>query len=343
MEVSEFCFNLPDERIARYPQKRRTDSRLLLVDGGSDTFHDHTFIEFPQQLRRGDLLVLNDTRVVPARLIAYKTTGGRVELLLERALGEHCMLMHASVNRPLKQNTVLHLGTDISLQVEGRLDGLYRIQILSPLNVEGLLDRYGSIPLPPYLKRDPIAADLHRYQTVYARHRGAVAAPTAGLHFTREMLDQIQSTGIELAAVTLHVGSGTFQPIRTPTLEEHSMPEERVRVPQQTVDAVLAARARGARVIAVGTTTVRSLEACCASGSPTALNANTSLFIYPGYEFRCVDAMLTNFHLPQSTLLMLVCAFAGTNTALAAYQHAVATGYRFYSYGDAMFVTRKAT
>ncbi len=340
MKSADFDFVLPEARIARYPPEQRTDSRLLLVNSGGEHFSDQRFVAFPQQLHAGDLLVLNDTQVLPARLIAYKPSGGRVELLLERALDEQHMLMQARANHRLKSGTVLQLAQGIELHVQQRVADLYQVRICAALNVADVLQHYGSIPLPPYLKRAPTALDRQRYQTVYARHPGAVAAPTAGLHFSLEMLQQIKEAGVNTAWVTLHVGAATFKPLHSENISDHTMHPETVRVTQQTVDAISATRMRGKRVIAVGTTTVRSLEACCASGAPRPLDGETNLFIYPGYRFRCVDALLTNFHLPRSTLLMLVCAFAGTQRVLTAYRHAVALRYRFYSYGDAMFIAR---
>ena len=341
MKIADFNFVLPEEYIARYPLRQRTDSRLLILKNGCQHASDDHFNAFLQYLCAGDLLVLNDTQVLPARLIAHKLSGGRVELLLERILDKQCMLMQAKANRPLRSGIVLQLTPSIQLQVQQRVADLYRILILSSLSVETLLELHGEIPLPPYLKRAPTALDRQRYQTVYARHPGAVAAPTAGLHFSQQMLHQIQNAGINTAWVTLHVGAATFQPLRSDNIVDHVMHTETYSVPQQTVEAIIKTRRRGNRVIAIGTTTVRCLETCCATGEPTTtLNGETNLFIYPGYRFRCVDALLTNFHLPCSTLLMLVCAFAGTQRIMAAYHHAITAHYRFYSYGDAMFVTR---
>ncbi|HEB95808.1 MAG TPA: tRNA preQ1(34) S-adenosylmethionine ribosyltransferase-isomerase QueA [Sedimenticola thiotaurini] len=340
MRRSDFHYHLPRELIAQVPLPRRGDSRLLCLDGGSGTLQDRHFSDLPALLRPGDLLVFNDTRVIPARLHGRKETGGRVELLLERLLGSHCGLAHIRASKSPKPGTRIELEGGGRLEVDGRDGELFRIR--SPEQpLMALLERSGHVPLPPYIERPDDGRDLERYQTVYAERPGAVAAPTAGLHFDRQMLERLRQQGVASARVTLHVGAGTFQPVRVERLEEHRMHAEYVEVGAETCDRVAATRAAGGRVVAVGTTSVRSLEAASASGVPRPFQGDTRLFITPGYRFRSVDALITNFHLPESTLLMLVAAFAGYEQVMAAYRHAVAEGYRFFSYGDAMFLTRR--
>lgn len=341
MRVSDFHFDLPDELIARYPLAERTASRLLCLDGPTGAIAHRQFAEIRQLLKPGDLLVMNDTRVIPARLFGHKETGGRIEILVERIIDEHTLLAHIRASKPPKPGQHLNLdGGDRLLMLE-REDSLFRLGTQGEGSVLALLERHGHMPLPPYMAREDEASDRERYQTVYARHAGAVAAPTAGLHFDSTLLDHLRADGIETAFVTLHVGAGTFQPVRVEQVEAHQMHAEYLVVPPQTVAAVDATRARGGRVIAVGTTSVRSLETASASGRLESYAGDTRIFIYPGYRFKTVDALITNFHLPESTLIMLVSAFAGQAQVMAAYREAIEQRYRFYSYGDAMFLTRR--
>lgn len=340
MNVSDFHFDLPDELIARYPLADRSASRLLALDGPTGAFSHHRFLDLPGFLRPGDLLVFNDTRVIPARLLGHKASGGKVEILVERITGEQTFLAHVRASKSPKAGTRIDLEDDTALTVTGRQEALFELRVGGSEAVLDVLERVGHMPLPPYVDRPDEASDRERYQTVYAREAGAVAAPTAGLHFDQAMLERLSQLGVETAFVTLHVGAGTFQPVRVERIEDHHMHSEIARVPRETVDAVACTRARGGRVVAVGTTSVRSLESACdGQGELHAFNGETDIFIYPGYRFRCVDALLTNFHLPESTLIMLVSAFAGQEAVMAAYREAVEQHYRFFSYGDAMFVT----
>lgn len=337
-----FDYVLPDELIARYPARRRTDSRLLSPTRAGG-MRDLRFEDLPGLLRPGDLLVLNDTRVLPARLIGRKPTGGRVELLLERQLDSVQALFQTHARKPLRAGQRLWIESpagDKAVEVVERRGSFTLIRALDPPAIAELVAVAGHVPLPPYLRRDDEPMDRERYQTVYARHDGAVAAPTAGLHFDGEMLAALERHGVRTARVTLHVGAGTFAPVRVADPAWHRMHEERCIVPLDTVTIAKRTRANGGRVVAVGTTVVRALETAAASGELTPFEGETDVFIYPGFRFRAVDALLTNFHLPRSTLLMLVCAFAGTDRVLAAYRHAVAGRYRFFSYGDAMFVEK---
>lgn len=340
-----FEYDLPDELIARYPAGRRTDSRLLSL-GHDETSCARGFAEFPGLLRPDDLLVFNDTKVLPARLYGRKATGGRVELLLERQLGPSLALFQTHSGKPLRAGQRLWIESpegNKAVEVVERRAAFTLVRALDPPDIAELLTVAGHVPLPPYLRRADEALDRERYQTVYARHDGAVAAPTAGLHFDREMLAALEDRGVRSAFVTLHVGAGTFAPVRVSDSASHRMHEERCIVPVETVEAVNLARANGGRVIAVGTTVVRALETAAGGGALAPYHGETDIFIHPGFVFRGVDALLTNFHLPGSTLLMLVCAFAGTERVMAAYRLAVEEGYRFYSYGDAMFVEQGAS
>ena len=334
MLLSDFDYDLPDSLIAQYPPADRRDSRLLVVADGID---DRRFSDLPTLLCPGDLLVFNDTRVIRARLAATKETGGRAEILIERVVGDRTALAHIRASKSPKAGSRLLLSADASAEVTGREGEFFALTF--SVDVIQYLEKFGEIPLPPYLNRDADESDIDRYQTVYARDPGAVAAPTAGLHFDEAMLAETLAAGVAHAWVTLHVGAGTFQSLRDEHIEENRLHSERVEVGQQCCDAVRATRAAGGRVIAVGTTSVRALESASAAGELAPFNGETDLFILPGYEFRSVDAMITNFHLPQSSLLMLVSAFAGTERILAAYRHAVREKYRFFSYGDAMFLT----
>ncbi len=299
---------------------------------------DRCFPDLAELLQAGDLLVFNDTRVIPARLLGRKDSGGRVELLVERVLDAHTALAQVRASRPLREGATIRLAGDVSARVLDREGMFYRLRFSSPQSVSELLQRIGRVPLPPYIERADEELDRQRYQTVFARRNGAVAAPTAGLHFDERLLERLREQGVSFAWVTLHVGAGTFQPVREEMIERHRMHREYVEVPAVTCKAVQAARARGGRVVAVGTTVVRSLESAARDGELRPFAGETDLFITPGYAFRVVDALITNFHMPESTLLMLVSAFAGRERVLAAYRHAVEQRYRFFSYGDAMFI-----
>lgn len=337
MRVADFQFELPDELIARYPLAERRASRLLVLQGEDGALAHHSFADLPQFLRAGDLLVFNNTRVIPARLFAQKDSGGKAEILVERVLDEHRVLAHVRASKAPKPGSKLLLEQG-SAQMLARHDSLFELAFDQP--VLPLLERIGHMPLPPYIDRADELSDRERYQTVYAEHAGAVAAPTAGLHFDQPMLKQLARMGVETAFVTLHVGAGTFQPVRVEQIEDHQMHHEWLEVSQDVVEAVQRCRARGGRVVAVGTTSVRSLETAAKSGELRPYSGDTNIFIYPGRSFNVVDALVTNFHLPESTLLMLVSAFAGYSATMRAYQQAVAERYRFFSYGDAMFITR---
>ncbi len=337
MRRTDFHFELPDELIAQYPMPVRSASRLLTLEGASGVVADRAFSDLPQLLRPGDLLVFNDTKVIPARLFGRKASGGKVEVLVERIVDGNRALAHVRASKSPKPGSQLLLGAaDIVVTVLGREEALFELGF--PGAVLPILEAHGHIPLPPYIEREAGGEDSDRYQTVYARNAGAVAAPTAGLHFDQALLAQLNAMGVETAYVTLHVGAGTFQPVRADDIREHHMHSEYLEVPPETIQRVAATRARGGRVVAVGTTVVRSLESAAREGELRPFAGETNIFIYPGYRFRVIDALVTNFHLPESTLLMLVCAFAGYEQTMAAYRHAVEQGYRFFSYGDAMFV-----
>jgi S-adenosylmethionine:tRNA ribosyltransferase-isomerase len=338
MQRQDFNFELPTELIAQRPLPTRSDSRMLLLDGASGALSDRRFTDLPGVLEPGDLLVFNDTRVIPARLYGTKPTGGRVELLVERTHDAERALVMLRASKPTRAGTLIEVAPGQRLRVVARHDDLYEVESLDGPFLP-LLERHGHMPLPPYMSRADDADDRERYQTIFATAPGAAAAPTAGLHFDAAMLDALAARGVERAALTLHVGAGTFQPVRVDDLSQHRMHSERVTVPPAAVAAVAAARARGRRVVAVGTTVVRSLETAAADGALVPYHGETSIFITPGFRFRVIDALFTNFHLPESTLLMLVAAFAGRERVLAAYRHAVAARYRFFSYGDAMFVS----
>lgn len=339
MQRSDFHYELPEHLVARYPPERRGDSRLLCLDRENGRLRDRQFSDLCRLLVPGDLLVFNDTRVIPARLFGRKATGGRVEILLERIVGDNLLLAQVRASKAPESGSALVLDSGERLRVLGRQDEFFQLQPEGVVDVLEMLERSGHMPLPPYIGRPDEQVDRDRYQTVYARRPGAVAAPTAGLHFSREMLRELAVRGIETAFVTLHVGAGTFQPVRTEAVEDHVMHHEWYELNEPLCTAVRRTRDAGRRVIAVGTTAVRSLEAAAAEGTLCPRQGETDIFIYPGYEFRVVDALITNFHLPESTLLMLVCAFAGRERVLAAYGYAIAEQYRFFSYGDAMFIT----
>jgi S-adenosylmethionine:tRNA ribosyltransferase-isomerase len=336
MRRTDFRYELPDDLIAQRPVSSRSGSRLLHLVGTSGAIHDLKFVEFPSLLRAGDLLVFNDTRVIPARVHGVKPTGGHVEILLERIYGSRRILAHVHASKSLRADVPIVLPGGVTATFIARHEDLFELE----LSVEPLayFEQYGSMPLPPYIDREAEQDDANRYQTIYARELGAVAAPTAGLHFDESILAQCEARGVQHAFVTLHVGAGTFQSVRVDDLDQHRMHAEQISVGEATCAAIEQTRAAGGRIVAVGTTVVRSLESAVQEGTVKPYSGETRLFIRPGYRFSAVDALLTNFHLPESTLLMLVCAFGGYDAVMHAYRHAVQQRYRFFSYGDAMFV-----
>lgn len=337
MKKSDFHYTLPEELIAHYPLPHRSGSRLLsLTETG---MRDGVFTDLPNLLREGDLLVLNDTRVIPARLFGQKPTGGKVELLIERVTSAYTALALMRSSKTPKVGSRILLDENLSCRLTGREDDLFSLDF-APKPVLEVLDQIGHVPLPPYIDRDDESTDFDRYQTVFSQRPGAVAAPTAGLHFDQAMLDVLKSNGVNTTTVTLHVGSGTFQPVRVDDLDQHVMHQEWLSVSEDVVETIEETKKHGGRIIAVGTTVVRALETAASHGQLQPYEGETRLFIRPGYGFKVVDAMVTNFHLPESTLLMLVSAFAGYDAIRAAYQHAIEQRYRFFSYGDAMFLTR---
>ncbi len=335
MRRSDFRYFLPESLIAQYPVSDRSASRLLVL-GARGRVQDRRFRDLTRLLRPGDLLVFNDTRVMRARLFGRKESGGKVEVLVERLLAADRAVAHVRASKAPKAGSRIVIGGR-RLRVEGRQEDLFRLR-LEEGGFQSLMEEHGHMPLPPYIRRDDETFDESRYQTVYGRREGSVAAPTAGLHFDEPLLQRLRERGVHQARVTLHVGAGTFQPVRTEELERHRMHSEWLEVDEATCEAVAQTRRRGGRVVAVGTTSVRSLETAAAGGELRPFRGETDLFITPGYEFKVVDALVTNFHLPESTLLMLVCAFGGYQEVMAAYRHAVEKGYRFFSYGDAMFL-----
>ena len=342
LTVDDFDFPLPAELIAQHPAAERRGSRLLHVDG--DRISDLHFANLPTLLAPGDLLVFNDTRVIRARLFGQKESGGQVEVLIERIVDARHALAQVRASKSPKPGTRLRLADAFEVTVTGRTGAsqeFFALELPEGGDFWQLTEQHGALPLPPYITHAAGSDDESRYQTVFAREPGAVAAPTAGLHFDDAMLAELQAQGVEQAWLTLHVGAGTFQPVRVTNIAEHRMHSERFEIPQATVDAVAATHARGGRVVAVGTTSLRALESAAQSGALKAGAAETEIFITPGYRFRVVDRLITNFHLPKSTLLMLVSAFAGTDTIRTAYAHAVAKGYRFFSYGDAMLLEKQ--
>ncbi|GGX82386.1 tRNA preQ1(34) S-adenosylmethionine ribosyltransferase-isomerase QueA [Vogesella alkaliphila] len=340
MLVSDFDYHLPEHLIAQHPPAERGGSRLLRVNGR--LLQDDHFAAIADALDAGDVLVFNDTRVIKARLFGEKASGGKIEALVERVLNEHEVLAHVRASKSPKPGTRLVFAGRWQAEMVERAGELFKLRFLDAANVFDILDASGKLPLPPYIERDTDGDDDERYQTVYAREKGAVAAPTAGLHFTDAMLQTLRDKGVILASVTLHVGAGTFQPVRVEHIAEHKMHSEIYDIPQATVDAIDAAHKVGRKVLAVGTTSMRALESAARpDGVLRAGRGETDIFITPGYRFNVVDRLLTNFHLPKSTLLMLVSAFAGYEEMRAAYAHAVAQEYRFFSYGDAMLLTRK--
>jgi S-adenosylmethionine:tRNA ribosyltransferase-isomerase len=340
MHVSEFDYALPAELIAQQPAAERTASRLLHLDGASGRFGDLLFRDLPRLVAPRNVLVLNDTRVIKARLFGTKSTGGKIEVFVERIVSEFEALALTRSGHPPHPGYRLSLGDGAEALVLAREGEFYRLRFAEP--VAAVLERCGNVPLPPYIRHAPSAEDAERYQTVFAEKPGAVAAPTAGLHFDAAMLERLKAQGARLARVTLHVGAGTFQPLRHPNVEDNHLHGERYEVPPETVQAIAEARAAGGRVLAVGTTALRALESAALGGELRPAAGETDLFLYPGFRFRVVDRLLTNFHLPKSSLLMLVAAFAGLDNIRRAYAHAIAQRYRFFSYGDAMLIERAA-
>jgi S-adenosylmethionine:tRNA ribosyltransferase-isomerase len=341
VKKSDFDFELPPELIAQAPLPERSASRLLLLDAQNGTREDRLFRELPDFLQPGDLLVFNDTRVLPARLYGRKESGGAVEILIERVTGAHEATVQLGVSKKPKEGARIELADGSFTTVLGRDDAFFRLRFESPEPLEKLLLKLGEMPLPPYIDRQADASDMERYQTVYAREPGAVAAPTAGLHFDEAMLATLRDKGVDFGYVTLHVGAGTFQPMRAEDVRDHVMHREWLNVGAALVEKIRRTRAAGGRVVAVGTTVVRALESATRDGELQPFAGETQIFIFPGYRITSVDALVTNFHLPQSTLLMLVSALAGREFMLASYRHAVAQRYRFFSYGDAMLILPK--
>ncbi len=358
MRLSDFYFDLPDELIARYPKPERTASRLLQLNGENGDISHRTFNDVLDLINEGDLLIFNNTRVIPARMYGRKVSGGKIEVLVERVLSETTFLAHVRSSKSPKVGAELILGEDklgeghgVKTMMIGRQEALFELEIADKSTaLLDVLQQIGHMPLPPYIDRPDEEADQERYQTVYNKVPGAVAAPTAGLHFDNELLAKLKAKGVNFAFVTLHVGAGTFQPVRVEKIEDHHMHAEYVEVSQEVCDAILSTKAAGKRVIAVGTTSVRSIESAALAaeekGSSQLIEpffSDTSIFIYPGKKFRVIDCLITNFHLPESTLIMLVSAFAGYEHTMNAYKSAVENRYRFFSYGDAMFITKKTT
>jgi len=341
MRLDDFDYDLPQDLIAQFPPAERGASRLLRLDGASGSLEDGRFCDIVDLVAPGDVMVLNDTRVMKARLLGRKITGGRIEVMVERVLGRDEVLAQIGSNHPTRVGTRLVLADAVEATVLDREREFFRLRFEDCDDILALLERHGSVPLPLYITRAAAGGDAERYQTVYARELGAVAAPTAGLHFDAGLLDALRARGATLAYLTLHVGAGTFQPVRQQELARHQMHSEWYRVPEETARAIADARRRGGRVMAAGTTTLRALESAAADGALKAGSGETQLFILPGYRFRVVDRLLTNFHLPRSTLLMLVSAFGGTDNIRRAYRHAIGQRYRFYSYGDAMLIEKR--
>ena len=338
MKRNEFHYTLPERLIAQYPLTLRDDSRLLCLSRSSGAIEDKKFTDLPGLLQPGDLLVFNDSMVIPARLFGMKKSGGKLEILIERVLSDHRFLAQIRASKSPKPGNQIVLDCGDVLLVDGREDDLYILIYNGDKTVFELMQAHGHIPLPPYIKRSDEPDDWDRYQTVYARHPGAVAAPTAGLHFSNEILKILAEHGISLGFVTLHVGAGTFQPVRSEQIEDHVMHRERYHISELLSAKFEETKQRHGRVIAVGTTVVRCLESAFSEGLLAPMSGETDIFIFPGYRFKAIDGLMTNFHLPESTLLMLICAFAGKDNIFRAYDHAVSEEYRFFSYGDAMLI-----
>ncbi len=340
MRTTEFDFLLPNELIAQFPTKERSASRLLRLNGNNSLISDEQFIDICQFIDAGDLLIFNNTKVIKARLVGQKESGGAIEALVERIIDEHHVLAHIRASKSPKPGARLIFANAFKAEVEARQDDLFLLGIDSPRRVLDLLDEYGSLPLPPYITHTADEFDDERYQTVFAKDPGAVAAPTAGLHFDDDVIKRLEAKGVNVAYVTLHVGAGTFQPVRVDNINEHKMHSELYSVPAETIALIKTTQTSGKKVTAIGTTALRALESAARSGKLVAGNGETDIFITPGYKFKVVDRLLTNFHLPKSTLLMLVSAFAGFENIQKSYQHAIAQEYRFFSYGDAMLLER---
>ncbi len=339
MKRSDFDYSLPDELIARYPLQQRSASRLLCLDKDNGDIEHAQYQDILELLNPGDCLVFNDTRVIPARLFGKRDTGGKVEVMVERLLDNQRCLAHVRMSNKVRSGLKIYFENGFCLGVIEKKHDLYELESIAKGSLIELMEQQGHMPLPPYIDRDDESLDRERYQTVYAKKQGAVAAPTAGLHFDQELLTALKAKGIEFANVTLHVGAGTFQPVRVDDIKEHKMHAEFLQVSQQVCDKIADTKSSGGRVIAVGTTSVRCLETAAAEGELKPFQGDTEIFIYPGYQFKVIDGLLTNFHLPESTLIMLVSALAGQQSILNAYQQAVAEKYRFFSYGDAMFIS----
>jgi S-adenosylmethionine:tRNA ribosyltransferase-isomerase len=337
MKLSDFDFELPELLIAQHPSPKRTDSRLLVRN---DEFIDSHFSDLGLFLKPNDLLILNDTRVIPARLFGHKDSGGKVEVLIERLVSDHDALAMIKASRSPKIGSYIILENKVRLKICDKNDGIYSVSFESD-SILKTLNEVGHIPLPPYIDREDVKEDANRYQTVYAQNNGAVAAPTAGLHFDESLLSSLKEQGIDHTFLTLHVGAGTFQPVKVENIESHKMHSEYYEVSQESVDKIVKTKAMGGRIIAVGTTAVRTLESIALNGELSSQEGETDIFIYPGFEFRIVDVLITNFHLPKSSLLMLVSAFIGFDEMHQTYQHAIKEQYRFFSYGDAMLLERR--
>lgn len=340
MRTEDFDFYLPTELIAQHPTNVRTASRMLRLDGSNGNLTDKMFVDLPESLNKGDLLVFNDTRVIKARLFGAKHSGGSVEVLIERVINQHIAYAHVRASRAPKIGSQIRLSDAFDVEVVARHDDLFELRFLNETSVLDLLEQYGALPLPPYITHTATSEDEERYQTVYAKHLGAVAAPTAGLHFNEEMLEKIRQKGVEIAYVTLHVGAGTFQPVRVDNIHDHKMHSELYNISQTTVDMIAETKTRGGKVTAIGTTAMRALESAAQHGELQVGQGETSIFITPGYQFKVVNRLFTNFHLPKSTLLMLVSAFGGMENIKKAYAHAITQQYRFFSYGDAMLIEK---
>jgi S-adenosylmethionine:tRNA ribosyltransferase-isomerase len=340
MQTKDFDFYLPDSLIAQHPAKRRNASRLLHLDGNTGQLHDQLFVDLPHFIQAGDLIVFNDTRVIKARLYGHKHSGGNVELMVERVLDAQMVMAHIRASRAPKIGSLITLANAFDAEVIARYDDLFQVKFLGDVSVLDLLEQYGALPLPPYITHAAEAEDDERYQTVYAKHAGAVAAPTAGLHFDDAMLALLKAKGVNITYVTLHVGAGTFQPVRVDNIQDHKMHSEIYEITAETVAMINTTKQLGGSIIAVGTTSLRALESAAQHGEIKCGQNETAIFITPGFQFKIVDKLLTNFHLPKSTLLMLVSAFAGCEAIKNAYEHAVNQQYRFFSYGDAMLINR---
>lgn len=341
MRTLDFNFYLPEHLIAQHPTAERTASRMLHVNGTNGNLTDEAFLDFSNFLNAGDLLVFNDTRVIKARLFGQKHTGGNVEVLVERIINPHVVYAHVRASRAPKVGSLIKLSGAFDVEIIARHDDLFELHFVSDYSVLELLELHGALPLPPYITHEATPQDEERYQTVYSKNLGAVAAPTAGLHFNEAMLDTLKQKGINIAYVTLHVGAGTFQPVRVDNIHEHKMHSELYNIPQATIDMITATKQSGGKVTAVGTTAMRALESAAQGDMLSAGEGETSIFITPGYKFKVVDRLFTNFHLPKSTLLMLVSAFGGFDHIKKAYAHAIQQEYRFFSYGDAMLIEKQ--